>query len=117
MMAAIQRSSMRRSSADSKLCKRSFHRWKRWRGQAPVLMIFEGAHWSDPTSLEAFGLVIDRIAGLRVLLLVTLRPEFAPPWVGQPFVSSRQFSHANGIALQNVDAVSIRAESNTRLLH
>jgi predicted ATPase len=55
--------------------------------QAPVLMIFED-HWSDPTSLEAFGLVIDRIAGLRVLLLVTFRPEFAPPWVGQPHVAA-----------------------------
>jgi predicted ATPase len=56
--------------------------------QAPVLMIFEDAHWSDPTSLEAFGLVVDRIAGFRVLLLVTFRPEFAPPWVGQPQVAA-----------------------------
>ena len=57
-------------------------------GQNPVLMIFEDAHWSDPTSLEAFGRVIDRIAGLRVLLLVTFRPEFAPPWIGQPHVTA-----------------------------
>jgi class 3 adenylate cyclase/predicted ATPase len=56
--------------------------------QAPVLMIFDDAHWSDPTSLEALGLVIDRIMGLRVLLLVTFRPEFAPPWVGQPHVAA-----------------------------
>ena len=56
--------------------------------QNPVLMIFEDTHWSDPTSLEAFGRVIDRIAGLRVLLLVTFRPEFAPPWIGQPHVTA-----------------------------
>jgi predicted ATPase len=56
--------------------------------QNPVLMIFEDAHWSDPTSLEAFDRVIDRIAGLRVLLLVTFRPEFAPPWIGQPHVTA-----------------------------
>jgi class 3 adenylate cyclase len=30
--------------------------------QCPVLMIFEDAHWSDPTSLETFGRTIDRIA-------------------------------------------------------
>ena len=30
----------------------------------PVLMIFEDAHWSDPTSLEAFGRAVDRIATL-----------------------------------------------------
>ena len=44
--------------------------------QSPVLMIFEDAHWTDPTSLEAFGRTVDRIAGLRVLLIVTFRPEF-----------------------------------------
>jgi hypothetical protein len=37
--------------------------------------------------------------------------------VFKPGVSSWQFSHANGIALQNVDAVSIQAESNTRVSH
>jgi tRNA A37 threonylcarbamoyladenosine biosynthesis protein TsaE len=42
----------------------------------PVLMIFEDAHWTDPTSLEAFGRTVDRIKSLRVLLIVTCRPEF-----------------------------------------
>src|SRR4029077_11041892 len=50
----------------------------------PVLMIFEDAHWIDPTSLEAVGRAVDRIRTLRVLLVVTYRPEFEPPWVGQP---------------------------------
>ena len=44
--------------------------------QNPVLMIFEDVHWSDPTSLELFGRVVDRIRTLRVLLLVTFRSEF-----------------------------------------
>jgi predicted ATPase len=57
-------------------------------GQTPVLMIFEDAHWSDPTSLEAFGRVVDRTATLRVLLLVTFRPEFVPPWIGQSHVTA-----------------------------
>ena len=54
---------------------------------SPVLMIFEDAHWSDPTSLEAFGRAVDRIATLPVLLLITFRPEFNPPWIGQPHVT------------------------------
>jgi class 3 adenylate cyclase/predicted ATPase len=54
----------------------------------PVLMIFEDAHWSDPTSLEAFGRTVDRIRTLPVLLIVTFRPEFNPPWVGQSRVTS-----------------------------
>jgi predicted ATPase len=39
--------------------------------QNPVLMIFEDAHWTDPTSLEAFGRTVDRIRTLPVLLIVT----------------------------------------------
>jgi class 3 adenylate cyclase/predicted ATPase len=54
----------------------------------PVLMIFEDAHWADPTSLELFGRIVDRIRNLRVLLLVTFRPEFAPPWVGSVHVTA-----------------------------
>src|SRR6516165_6962755 len=56
--------------------------------QTPVLMIFEDAHWADPTSLEVFGRLVHRIAPLKVLLIVTFRPEFDPPWVGQPHVTA-----------------------------
>ena len=55
--------------------------------QNPVLMIFEDAHWTDPTSLEVFNRAVERIAGLRVLLIVTFRPEFPPPWIGLPHVT------------------------------
>jgi class 3 adenylate cyclase/predicted ATPase len=56
--------------------------------QNPVLMIFEDAHWTDPTSLEVFGQVADRIRTLRVLLIVTFRPEFEPPWIGRAHVTA-----------------------------
>ena len=51
-------------------------------------MIFEDAHWIDPTSLEAFGRAVDRIRTLGVLLIVTYRPEFEPPWIGRPHVTA-----------------------------
>jgi predicted ATPase len=54
----------------------------------PVLMIFEDAHWVDPTSLEVLGRTVDRIKTLPVLLIVTFRPEFTAPWVGQSHVTS-----------------------------
>jgi class 3 adenylate cyclase/predicted ATPase len=57
--------------------------------QKPVLMIFEDAHWADPTSLEAFSRAVDRIETLSVLLIVTHRPEFEPPWIGRPHVTAR----------------------------
>ena len=53
----------------------------------PVLMIFEDVHWIDPTSLKALGRVVDKISTVRVLLIVTHRPEFQPPWTGKPNVT------------------------------
>jgi len=55
--------------------------------QQPVVMIFEDAHWIDPTSRELLDLTVERVPGLPVLLIVTFRPEFRPPWSGEPQVS------------------------------
>ena len=54
----------------------------------PVLMVFEDVHWIDPTSLEAVGRAVERLRTLRVLLIVTYRPEFEPPWIGRPYVTA-----------------------------
>ena len=53
----------------------------------PVLLVVEDAHWTDPTSLELFELIIERASGLPLLAIVTFRPEFVPPWVGRPQVT------------------------------
>jgi class 3 adenylate cyclase len=53
----------------------------------PMLMVWEDIHWSDPTTRESLDLIIDRVPGLRVLAILTFRPEFAPPWVGRPHVT------------------------------
>jgi predicted ATPase len=53
----------------------------------PVVMVFEDAHWIDPTSRELLDLAVDRVGNLPVLLIVTFRPEFQMPWTGQPQVS------------------------------
>ena len=53
----------------------------------PVLMIFEDVHWVDPTSLEALGRTVDRLRTLGVLLIITFRPEFEPPWIGRAYVT------------------------------
>ena len=56
--------------------------------QSPVLAIFEDVHWIDPTSLEVLGRTVDRIKTLGVLLIITYRPEFEPPWIGRPNVTA-----------------------------
>ena len=53
----------------------------------PVLMVYEDVHWSDPTTRELLDLLIDRASGLRVLVIITFRLEFNPPWVGRPHVT------------------------------
>ncbi|HMD63003.1 MAG TPA: AAA family ATPase, partial [Stellaceae bacterium] len=55
--------------------------------QQPVVMVFEDAHWIDPTSRELLDLTVERVRSLPVLLIVTFRTEFQPPWTGQPQVS------------------------------
>jgi class 3 adenylate cyclase len=55
--------------------------------QQLVLMVWEDVHWSDPTTRESLDLLIDRVATLRVLVIITFRPEFHPPWIGRPQVT------------------------------
>jgi class 3 adenylate cyclase/predicted ATPase len=57
-------------------------------GRGPVLMVFEDAHWSDPTSIDLLSLTAESIQNLPVLLVITFRPDFQPPWAGQPHVTT-----------------------------
>ena len=54
----------------------------------PVLMIFEDLHWADPTSRELLDLIVGQVARMPMLLVATFRPEFQPPWAGQPHVTT-----------------------------
>ncbi len=55
--------------------------------QQPVLMMFDDLHWIDPSSRELLDRMIERVADWPVLLLAMFRPEFQPPWIGQPHVT------------------------------
>ena len=78
----------------------------------PVLMIFEDAHWTDPTTLEVFDRAINRIATSRVLLIVTFRPEFEPLWVGRPHVTSLTVTR---LTQREVDAMISRVVGDRTL--
>ncbi len=56
--------------------------------QQPTVVVFEDAHWIDATSRELLDLIIERARALKLLLIVTFRPEFQPPWTGQPRVTA-----------------------------
>jgi predicted ATPase len=54
----------------------------------PVLMIFEDVQWIDPTSLETLGRTVGRVSALRLILIITHRPEFNPPWIGRASITA-----------------------------
>jgi class 3 adenylate cyclase/tetratricopeptide (TPR) repeat protein len=54
----------------------------------PVFMIFEDIHWIDPTSLELLGAIVEHVPQVRVLLLITTRSEFTPPWPSYPHTTT-----------------------------
>ncbi len=91
----------------------------------PVLMVFEDAHWIDPTSRELLDLSLDRVARLPVLLVVTFRPEFQHGWSGQSHVVTLALNRLGGndgatlverlagnagLARQTVDKIVERAD-------
>jgi class 3 adenylate cyclase len=62
----------------------------------PVLMVFEDAHWIDPTSRELLDVTFDRVARIPVLLVITFRPEFQHAWSGQPHVTMLALNRLGG---------------------
>ena len=78
----------------------------------PVVMIFEDVHWIDPTSLEAVGRTVDRLRTLGVLLIVTYRPEFEPPWIGRPYVTALSL---NRLGEREITAMIDRVTGNKAL--
>jgi hypothetical protein len=73
----------------------------------PVLLIFEDVHWADPTSIELLGLMVNRAQSMQVLVVITFRPEFSPPWMGLSHVTSLTLNHfSRSQAIAMVDQVT-----------
>lgn len=46
----------------------------------PVLFILEDLHWTDPTTLEFLGLLVEQVPTAAIYTLLTCRPHFQPSW-------------------------------------
>jgi class 3 adenylate cyclase/tetratricopeptide (TPR) repeat protein len=66
--------------------------------QQPLLLSIEDTHWADPTTIELLNLMVVRAPQLKVLLLVTARPEFAPDWIN--------LSHVTFLPIVRLGAIS-----------
>jgi len=60
-----------------------------------VVLILEDLHWVDGETLALLDLVVDKLAGSRLLLVASFRPEFVSPWRDNP--------HHTGIRLEPLD--------------
>ena len=61
----------------------------------PVLMLFEDAQWADPSSLELLDTLIDRLAEVPILPVISFRADFTAPWIGRTGVSLIALSRLN----------------------
>jgi hypothetical protein len=89
----------------------------------PILVVCEDLHWSDATSREAIDGLIDVALTSRVLLVLTFRPSFTPPWkrtglnqlVVQPLAPDEAHALIAAIpdhAVRAAEAIVERAEGN-----
>lgn len=65
----------------------------------PILMVWEDLHWSDPSTLEYLGHLIEQAPTARLCLVLTFRPEFTPPWPN--------YSHKTPISLNRLERPQI----------
>ncbi len=89
--------------------------------KTPALMLFEDAHWADASSLELIDSIVRRLHDQPILLVVTCRPEFSPPWAGEAGVSAITLGRLNRrqsavLAAQVRGARKISPELQERIL-
>jgi predicted ATPase len=53
----------------------------------PMLEAWEDLHWADPSTLELLGLLVEQVPTVPLLIVLTLRPEFQPPWPSRSHVT------------------------------
>jgi class 3 adenylate cyclase/predicted ATPase/nucleoside-triphosphatase THEP1 len=85
-------------------------RLKELAAQKPVLLLVEDTQWIDPTTLDLVGTAIDHIASLPVLVLITFRPEFVPPWGGRTPITHLSLNRLNRQQAAAVVTQSARGE-------
>ena len=64
--------------------------------QQPSVMLFEDAHWADPTTLEVLDLLLHRVKTVPLLVVLTHRPEFQSRWSEQGHVTALNLSKLTG---------------------
>ena len=95
--------------------------------EAPIVLVVENIHWLDPSSEEFVQYFMRALPGHRVLLVLSGRPGFAPPWLvalgadtltlqglGDSEIRhmTRSLVHANTLAAPLVKILDDKSEGN-----
>jgi TOMM system kinase/cyclase fusion protein len=80
----------------------------------PVFLIVEDLHWADPSMLELLGLLLERVAASSILVILTFRPEFNPPWRSQPHLTRIGLSR---LGRRQVEEMILKVASGKSLPH
>ena len=57
--------------------------------EQPIALIFEDLHWADASTIELLGLIIEQAPTASLMMLLTFRPEFSPPWTNLAHLTQR----------------------------
>lgn len=82
--------------------------------QRPVLAVFEDVHWADPSTLELLGLLLADASAQQVLIVMTARPEFEPPWLAATEIARLRLAPLDGDAVDELVAAVLRGRTLPR---
>lgn len=78
----------------------------------PIFDLWDDLHWADPTTLELLGLLMDQTATASLLIVLTFRPEFIPPWPTRSHMTPITLS---GLEPPDIEAIVTRLASGKAL--
>ena len=87
----------------------------------PLVLVVEDLHWIDTSSEECLTLLLDAVAGVPLLLLVTYRMGYTPPFGSRSFYTTltlQNFSATETLAMAGhvLGTAQFPAEIHTALL-
>jgi class 3 adenylate cyclase/predicted ATPase len=77
-----------------------------------TVSVWEDLHWADPSSLEFLSLLIEQLPTTKLLLVLTFRPEFTPPWKPRSHLSQLVL---NRLGKKQVEAMIEQAAAGNQL--
>jgi len=68
----------------------------------PVLFILEDLHWTDPTTLELLGLLVEQVPTTAIATLLTCRPHFQPAWHHRSYITEMTLNHLSQTQVEQI---------------